>query len=124
MPKDARGHGSNSRGTAPGTAGRDRMGRTYTQAIRDHDRFPKQNPTMPNADEYATDQAAASVLAAGNPKATPAPVHEGASGPAYGSPEAIKSFTDRYGGPKDHARAKRGFASGKREINRLRRQGK
>lgn len=52
--KDAKGHGSNPRGTAPGYAGRDAMGRTYTQAIRDFDRFPKQNPKMPNAEDYRT----------------------------------------------------------------------
>lgn len=52
--KDAKGHGSNPRGTAPGYAGRDQMGRTYTQALRDHDRFPKQNPTLPNGEDYKT----------------------------------------------------------------------
>ena len=52
--KDAKGHGSNPRGTAPGYAGRDQLGRTYTQALRDHDRFPKQNPNMPNSEDYRT----------------------------------------------------------------------
>lgn len=33
-------------------SGRDSLGRTYTQAVRDHDRFPKQNPTFPNAEDY------------------------------------------------------------------------
>jgi len=69
--KDAKGHGSDSRGgpsaeqktinqsrgrrgVAPGYAGRDVQGRTYPQAMNDHDRFPKQNPTMPNAEDYKT----------------------------------------------------------------------
>lgn len=80
--KDAKGHGSNSRGglstaeqsmaahgqavlaavrnmglprgMAPGYTGRDKMGRSYTAALRDHDRFPKQNPTLPNAEDYKT----------------------------------------------------------------------
>lgn len=45
-------------------------------------------------------------------------------GRQWGSPEAIKDFTDKYGGPRDHAAEQRGFNRGMREINRLKRQGK
>jgi len=37
---------------------------------------------------------------------------------------SIKDFTKTYGGPRDHAAEQRSFNSGKREINRLRKQGK
>jgi hypothetical protein len=43
---------------------------------------------------------------------------------ADGSPAALKAFTDKYGGPRDNAAEQRGFNSGAREINRLKRQGK
>lgn len=46
------------------------------------------------------------------------------NGHVYGSPEAIKDFTDKYGGPRDHAAEQRGFNRGAREINNLKRQGK
>jgi hypothetical protein len=39
-------------------AGRDAQGRTYTQAINDHSRFPKQNPNLPNANDYKTPSSA------------------------------------------------------------------
>lgn len=109
--KDAKGHGSNPRGTAAGYAGRDQLGRTYTQAIRDHDRFPAQNPNLPNAEDYATQH--------GIPTG-----HLNSQGHAYGSPEAINDFTKQYGGPRDHAAEGRSFNRGWREINRLARQGK
>lgn len=127
MAKDAKGHGSEKRGglprgTVPAYAGRDALGRTYTGAIRDHDRFPKQNPTMPNAEDYRTDQDAARQLAQGNPKAAPVPVHSGANGPSLR--ESLDAFKAKYGGPRDHAAEQRGFNRGRREINRLKRQGK
>jgi len=38
--------------------------------------------------------------------------------------DAVSGFREKYGAPRDHAAEARGFASGKREINRLKRQGK
>lgn len=130
--KDAKGHGSNGRGgkLSPGTtaeyAGRDRLGRTYTQAIRDHDRFRAQNPDFPNPDDYRTSNAQAADALSSTLKSTMAPVHPAmnSQGHAYGSPEALKDFTEQYGKPRDHAAEQRSFNSGKREINRLRKQGK
>lgn len=45
-------------------------------------------------------------------------------GHAWGSPEAIKDFAAEHGGPRDNAAEQRGFNSGAREINQLKRQGK
>ena len=36
----------------------------------------------------------------------------------------LSDFKSKYGGPRDHAAEARSFRSGKREINRLRRQGR
>jgi hypothetical protein len=65
-----------------------------------------------------SDQAAASALSSGGPKSAPVPVHDSMTsnsthndqGHAWGSPAALKDFSNRYS-PK-------GFASGKKEINR------
>ena len=38
--------------------------------------------------------------------------------------EAVSGFREKYGPPRDLKAEARGFASGKREINRLKRQGK
>jgi hypothetical protein len=133
--KDSKGHGSNKRGgkLPPGTtaayAGRDHLGRTYTQAIRDYDRFRSQNPVFPDAEDYRTDKssnAEAAEALANSLKSTQAPIHPAmnSAGHAYGSPEAIKDFTDQYGKPRDHAAEQRSFNSGKREIARLQRKGK
>lgn len=86
-------------------------------------------------DKIVTDHQAAASLAGGGSKSAAVPVHSGASGRSdrqaqiartFGQKTAddIKAFTDKYGGPRDHAAEARGFASGKREINRLKRQGK
>lgn len=108
--KDAKGHGSNARGgtseaqrtvnqsrgrrgTTLGYAGRDAQGRTYVQALTDHDRFPKQNPTMPNAEDYRTPAAA---LAQGGAKSAPVPVHSGAAGR---SDENVRAFSMRAESP-------------------------
>jgi hypothetical protein len=42
----------------------------------------------------------------------------------HGGFPSNKAFTDKYGGPRDHAAEQRGFNSGAREINRLKGQGK
>ena len=51
----------------------------------------------------------------------------GVSGPAvagHGPFPSNADFMAKYGGPRDHAAEQRGFNSGMREINRLKRQGK
>lgn len=45
-------------------------------------------------------------------------------GHEWGSPAALADFKEKYGGPRDHAAEQRSFNSGRREINRLRSQGK
>ena len=50
--------------------------------------------------------------------------HLNAQGHEWGSPAALADFKAKYGGPRDHAAEQRGFNSGRREINRLKRQGK
>jgi hypothetical protein len=50
--------------------------------------------------------------------------HLNSSGHEWGSNAAIRDFTREHGAPRDHAAEQRSFNSGKREINRLRRQGK
>jgi hypothetical protein len=145
--KDAKGHGSNKRGEAgmtPGARVSRTMGIRRTGVVTKPFPVDQSNdgtyysPAMgkvpvqwddgtkgyEHAQHLATDTQAASELARGNPKAAPAPVHGGVAGRSYGTPEAIKAFTDKYGGPRDHAAEQRGFNSGKREINRLKRQGK
>ncbi len=42
----------------------------------------------------------------------------------WGSPSALHAFKAKYGGPSQHKATSRGFASGKREINRLKARGK
>ena len=63
-----------------------------------------------------------------SPKSAAAPVHDSMThndqGHAYGSPEAIKDFTSKFGKPSDYAGEPRSFRSGMQEINRLKRQGK
>jgi hypothetical protein len=46
------------------------------------------------------------------------------SGHVWGSPAALADFKSEHGGPRNHAAEAKGFASGKREINSLKRQGK
>lgn len=101
-----------------------------------------------------SDDIAAGRMLASGPKSVPAPIHDSmdagpthdrayaGAGPApahwsdadrakyndqgheWGSPEAGKDFTAKYGSPRDHAAEQRGFNRGQREINRLRKQGK
>lgn len=151
--KDAKGHGSDAKGGAsavPAKKGKvDWTDRASVQAY--HDRIfnalvhsdhlspvgayqaalQKTNVALRGFD---SDKAAADKLAEGGaPGKGSVPVHPAQkdldpnvneNGHTWGSPAALKDFTDKYGKPRDHAAEQRGFNSGKREINRLKRQGK
>lgn len=117
MAKDAKGHGSDKRGDGGG-------GKTPVQS----ENAPFQSRLGagaghsyldPNDPRGAgkSDAAAKAELGGGHPKSGDVPVHSSLS-------ENIAAFKAKYGGPRDHAREQRSFNRGKREINRLRKQGK
>ena len=106
MAKDAKGHGSDGRGGAG------------------------------SGQPVANNTAAAAQLSSG-PKSASAPVHDSmkekidyAHNPlglsrSEVNADGIPNINGRsYGAPRDHAAEQRSFNSGKREINRLRKQGK
>lgn len=106
MAKDAKGHGSDARGSAGGGK-RDWAGRTDADLEHDYG-----GPVR-----HFDDASAKAELGGGHPKSGDVPVHSSLS-------ENIAAFKAKYGGPRDHAREQRSFNRGKREINRLRKQGK
>ena len=71
--------------TVPAYSGHDSQGRSYVAALRDHDRFPAQNPNLPNPEDYRVpmadypkaDRLAAAALAQDHPKSVPVPNHQG-----------------------------------------------
>ena len=68
-----------------------------------------------------SDAEAAKALAGGGAKSALVDVHPAMG---HGPFPSNADFVAKYGGPRDHAAEQRGFNSGKREINRLKRQGK
>ena len=64
---------------------------------------------------------AAKALAGGGAKSALVDVHPAMG---HGPFPSNADFVAKYGGPRDHAAEQRGFNSGKRDINRLKRQGK
>ena len=136
MAKDAKGHGSEAgRGLANGVTNYINHGQAAVAARRG----PIPREVLAMRDNETANRVAAAALASG-PKSAPVPVHDSMMGSAvHGGPglaqQAIEDhkvsirdsrakFASQFGGPRDHAAEQRGFNSGKREINRLRRQGK
>lgn len=111
--KDAFGHGSNSREGSITSQLRARLG--HVTSLKG----------SPSGGVAMTSNGHAAQALQSTTKSAPAPVHDSMNdqGHAYGSPEAIKDFTNKYGGPRDHAAEQRGFNSGQREIARLRGKG-
>ena len=125
MAKDAKGHGSDGKGGSAdstrrsfqslyGNTGGSKASRGGGGSLMDA--LQKSSPALWR-ETPSSDQGAASALASG-PKSASVPVHDSMTsnsthndqGHAWGSPEALKDFSNRYN-PK-------GFASGKKEINR------
>jgi hypothetical protein len=120
MAKDAGGHGSEGRGgnfAATRTPDKSMFGRKPTAAEREQNhqsvkRFTDIVRGLNPHQQSIADQH-------GIPTQ-----HLNSQGNAWGSPAALSDFKTAHGGPRDHVAEQRGFNSGAREINRMRRQGK
>ena len=135
MAKDAKGHGSDSKGGDI----RQSFMNIYRNASRVGARVEDGAKTfLWNAvgGRDVGDDTAATALASG-PKSDAVPLHDSMTsnsthndqGHAWGSPEALKDFSDRYNKGRASGFAKnrsegKAFRSGAREISRLRKQGK
>lgn len=98
--KDAKGHGSNGRGSAD-----DRL------AQRERSMFAAGKPGLLVRPDYAAHQQ-------GVEQATYVSRNASKFGPFA---SAVAGFREKYGAPRDHAAEQRAFSSGKREINRMQR---
>ena len=135
MAKDALGHGSDGRDAQGFDANGERPARSGAPNRWDTKGTPIAELQAARARYAATNGEAANSLASG-PKSAPVSVHDSMidssthndQGHAWGSPEALKDFRDKYNVGRAAGRAKNmedfGFRSGKREINSLRKRGK
>jgi len=159
MAKDAKGHGSEKRGTSMADDRRANPNDPVAKSFGIAAKFGANSSQLSDhlkemARVQLNDMQAAKSIAEGNPKSDAPPVHpamgrsEFASqprssvGPALRNAgaegqrqaradihakllaESLADFRSKYGPPRDHAAEQRGFNSGRREINRLKRQGK
>ncbi len=126
--KDAKGHGSDARGgSSIQLLGPKKWIPRVPGSQSEH---PSQLPSGAQGAKMIlntiSDSQARAALAQGGAKSAPVPVHSGAAGRAEFGPfaDAVAGFREKYGPPRDLKAEARGFARGKREINRLKRQGK
>lgn len=111
-----------------GSAADKAMARDYDPmgAARANLTAARSNPLQPfgagmSGRDLVSDTDAAKALAGGGAKSAPVDVHPAMG---HGPFPSNADFVAKYGGPRDHAAEQRGFNSGMREINRLKRQGK
>jgi hypothetical protein len=150
MAKDALGHGSNAKPISGSPmhaktndelrfivrdaheAGRNAQGMGDERGINKYaDQVNDASTVLGYRSRGGKSDAPADVLASG-PKSAPVPVHDsmaasidrGHAMRLAGDGGHVSNFTAKYGAPRDHAAEQRSFNRGKREINRLRRQGK
>ena len=125
MAKDAKGHGSEKRG---GASPQDQLQQAAKAQLNDLRTNPSGPHVAAGVDKSGrtvpvtvSDAEAAKALAGGGAKSALVDVHPAMG---HGPFPSNADFVAKYGGPRDHAAEQRGFNSGKREINRLKRQGK
>ena len=132
MAKDAKGHGSEKHGGGSfDNINAQRVAQGFKpmaesrRGIHDFLDYMAGDGPMPDVMKSVlggpSDTDAAKALAGGGAKSAPVDVHPAMG---HGPFPSNADFVAKYGGPRDHAAEQRGFNSGKREINRLKRQGK
>lgn len=159
MPKDALGHGSNSRGGSYQNIDKNLRGPGKHVGYADGPWHINKVGSGYGAQKQGgpgyivgkslgdiSNRLAAEALSSGTSKSDAAPVHDSmmhsdrnyagmGPAPAHWSPEdqasyngkmrqSLDNFKQTYGGPRDLKAEAKGFAAGKREINRLKKQGK